>query len=276
MMIKALVAGVLAMLVMVDAQAQVFGATKPIWVQRSMYRNIIVLDGPTHRCLTFGRRSARQSCMEKGAPATRLVFGYTERMFDALQYLPNVKRVLVVGIGGGSIPMAIREKYPDARVDAVELDQEVINVAERFFNFKPNSELLRVFAEDGRVHIRRAIREGVKFDVIMLDAFDKDYIPEHMATAEFLEQVKNALTPDGVLISNTYKKTGFAKYEEATYQNVFGVVYESAIPNGNRIIFAGARAADVASKLPDSQRIDESNATVMRDRFSPVNSLLAR
>lgn len=276
MMIKTLVAGALALLAMVDAQAQVFGATKPIWVQRSMYRNIIVLDGPTHRCLTFGRRSARQSCVKKDAPATNLVFGYTQRMFDALQYVPNVKRVLVVGIGGGSIPMAIREKYPDVMVDAVELDQEVINVAERFFNFNPNNELLRVFAEDGRVHIRRAIREGVKFDVVMLDAFDKDYIPEHMATAEFLMQVKSALTPNGILMSNTYKKTGFAKYEEATYQHVFGSVYESAIPNGNRIIFAGKHAADVASHLPDSARIDESDATVMRDRFSPVNSLLVR
>eukprot|EP01034_Spumella_vulgaris_P043368 gene43368-53847_t len=183
---------------MVDAQAQVFGATKPIWVQRSMYRNIIVLDGPTHRCLTFGRRSARQSCMEKDAPcssasrcgarqscmekdapATKLVFGYTQRMFDALQYVPNVKRVLVIGIGGGSIPMAIREKYPDVMVDAVELDQEVINVAERFFNFKPNNELLRVFAEDGRVHIRRAIPHG-SFDSgiqISIAEHDKRRVP---------------------------------------------------------------------------------------------------
>lgn len=275
MLSRSILALGLVLLAMADAQAQTFGATTPLWIQRSMYRNIIVLDGPTHRCLTFGRRSARQSCIEKDAPASKLVFGYTQRIFDALQFVPKVERVLVIGIGGGSIPMAIRSVYPGAHVDAVELDQEVINVAERYFQFKPD-EKLNVFAEDGRVFIRRAIREGVRFDVVILDAFDRDYIPEHMASAEFLAQIKTAMTPKGVLLANTFKSTNFAKYEEATYQFVFDFVYESLIPNGNRIMIAGAPAVDVAGSLPDSRRVPNSGATVMRDRFAPVNALLVR
>ena len=254
------------------SQAQTFGATKTIWQQRSMYRNIIVLEGNGHRCLTFGARSDRQSCIELSNPG-RLVFGYTQRIFDTLHHMPNMSRVLIIGIGGGSLPMAIREAYPKAHVDAVELDQEVINVALRYFQFKPD-EKLAVFAEDGRVFIRKSIRQNIKYDAIILDAFDKDYIPEHMTSAEFLGQVKTALQADGVLLANTFKSTNFAKYEEATYQYVFGDIYESNIPSGNRIIIAGQRASALASKLPDSHQVPPSSAAVMTDKFSPANALL--
>lgn len=258
-----------------NVQAQLFDATRPIWEQRSMYRNIIVLDGPTHRCLTFGRRSSRQSCMEKGAPAAKLVFGYTQRMFEAVQRLPKVERVLVIGIGGGSLPMALRAHYPDAQIDAVELDGEVINVARRFFNFRPDPKLSSI-AGDGRTFVRAMLRASVRYDAILLDAFDKDYIPEHMATAEFLRQVKDILEPGGILLANTYARTSFAKYEEATYQRVFGDIYESVLPNGNRIVLAGSSAADVAVGLADSGLLPKSDAQVMRDGFSPVNALLVR
>lgn len=254
------------------SQAQTFGATKPIWQQRSMYRNIIVLEGNGHRCLTFGARSDRQSCIDLANPG-KLIFGYTQRIFEALQHIPKINRILIIGIGGGSLPMAIRETYPDTHVDAVELDQEVINVALRYFQFKPD-EKLSVFAEDGRVFIRKSNRQNIKYDVIILDAFDKDYIPEHMTSAEFLSQVKRALRKDGILLANTFQATNFSKYEESTYQYVFGRIFESKISNGNRIIIAGQQASTLASKLPDSHPVSPSNAAVMTDRFSPANALL--
>ncbi len=268
---KALTAIFLA-LATAAAQAQTFGATKPIWQQRSMYRNIIVLEGNGHRCLTFGARSDRQSCIDLSNPG-KLVFGYTQRIFDALNHLPRLNRVLIIGIGGGSLPMAIRATYPNAMVDAVELDQEVINVALRYFQFKPD-EKLAVFAEDGRVFIRKSIRQNIRYDAIVLDAFDKDYIPEHMTSAEFLGQVKSALRSDGILLANTFKTTNFAKYEEATYQHVFGEIYETNIPSGNRIIIAGKKASTLASMLPDSGHVAPSDAPVMTDKFSPANALL--
>ena len=256
------------------AQAQTFGATKPIWQQRSMYRNIIVLEGNDHRCLTFGKRSNRQSCINLKSPKS-LVFDYTQRIFDALAHIPKMERILIIGIGGGSLPMAIRETYPETQIDAVELDQEVVNVALRYFQFKPD-EKLAVFAEDGRVFIRKMRHQNIKYDAIILDAFDKDYIPEHMTSIEFIAQAKSTLTDDGIILANTFKATNFAKYEESTYQSVFGDIYESSIPNGNRIIIAGRGAASVAKNLPASQKITRSKAAVMTDKYSPANALLAR
>ena len=255
-------------------QAKTFGATEKLWQERSMYRNIIVLEGNNHRCLTFGLKSSRQSCMEISNP-TKLVFGYTQRIFEAIEKKPNFNRILMIGIGGGSLPMAIREKYPDAQIDAVELDQKVIDVAVRFFHFKPD-EKLSIFAEDGRVFIRKKIRENKRYDIVILDAFDKEYVPEHMSTMEFLQQVKQIMETDGILLSNTFGGTSFAQHEEATYQHVFGPIYESQVPNGNRIIIVGQVAARIAAKLSHSQKIPHSNAQPMSDKFAPANILITQ
>lgn len=268
-----------AMLFSNVALAQNLNRNQPVWQQRSIYRNILVVEGDGHRCLTFGRQSSRQSCIEIEQPL-KLVFGYTQSIFAAINELPHVGRVLVIGVGGGTLPMAIREKYPSAMIDAVELDPEVINVAERYFYFKPDDHI-SVYAEDGRVFVRKAKRRGWKYDAVILDAFDKDYIPEHMATAEFLAQVKAVLDDHGILLANTFSGTSYQKYEEATYQAVFGNIYEAVIPNGNlivrnRIILAGRSAESVASRLPKSSLVEKSRALVLTDKFSPVNALLTR
>lgn len=263
-----------AILAAAPAWAQTFGATTVIWQQRSLYRNIIVLEGNGHRCLSFGRRSARQSCLETADPH-KLIFGYTRKMFEALTTQAGTRRVLVMGIGGGSLPMAIREALPHVHVDAVELDPAVVDVAIQYFQFQPGARL-SVFSEDGRVFVRKSLHAGIRYDAILLDAFDKDYIPEHMATVEFLRQVRSLLTDAGLLLANTYQGTRYQEHEEATYQAVFGPIYEARIPNGNRIILAGPGAGAAAAATPGTGAVRRSAAQPMTDRYSPANALLAR
>ena len=261
----------LAALACPPSPAQTFGADTILWQQRSVYRNIIVLEGGGHRCLTFGRRSARQSCVEMQHP-TKLVFGYTRKMFEALTAMAGARRVLVIGIGGGSLPMAIREGLADVHVDAVELDPEVIQVATKYFQFRPDHKL-SVFSGDARVFVRKALREGSRYDAILLDAFDKEYIPEHMATVEFYRQVRSLLQGDGVLLANTYQGTPYQQHEDATFQAVFGDIYEARIPNGNRIIIAGQGAAAVIRRMEGADRVQRSAARPMTDRYSAANAL---
>ena len=264
----------LAVLAGVPAFAQTFGASTVIWQQRSVYRNIIVLEGNGHRCLTFGKRSARQSCVETADPA-KLVFGYTQKMFEALAPMAGARRVLVLGIGGGSLPMAIHRALPGVHVDAVELDPQVIEVAIRYFQFRPGPRL-SVVSQDGRVFARQALRAGIRYDAILLDAFDKDYIPEHLATVEFLQQIRALLVDDGLVLANTYRGTRYQPHEESTYQAVFGRIYEARIPNGNRIIMAGPGARAAALRMPGTGAVPPSGAQPMTDRYSPANALLAR
>lgn len=79
---------------------------------------------------------------------------------------------------------------------------------------------------------------ATRYDVVLIDAFDKDAIPEHLLTVEFLREVRAILAPAGVVASNTFAAGRLRPYETATYQAVFENVREIDLA-GNRIVLAG-------------------------------------
>ena len=70
----------------------------------------------------------------------------------------------------------------------------------------------------------------------MLDAYERQYIPEHMLTREFLTEVRSLLTPDGVVAANTFSSSRLYQNESVTYRSVFGPFYN--LKSGNRVILA--------------------------------------
>jgi spermidine synthase len=281
---------VLGLCVGLPAQAQSL-----IHSERSLYREVLVYEQDGERCMCFTRlcRIGRQTCMDTRAP-DRFVVKYTQMMMSALFVNPEPKSILIVGLGGGTLPRALAQLLPDARIDVVEIDPAVVRVAERFFDFRP-SERVRVAELDGRVFVKRAQREGRSYDLVMLDAFDHEYIPEHLLTKEFLEEAASLLTPTGVLAANTFSLSRLYDHESATYAAVFGKFFN--LKTENRVIIArrgtlparaeidrnAARwAADFARLGIDvkhqlelfSTRVDwNRRAKILTDQFSPANLL---
>lgn len=277
----------------VSAQASTFHTSKVIDQEMSLYRNIVVSEGDGYRCMTFGRFSGRQSCIHLTDPQ-ELVLRYTQGLLSVLYVQPKPQRILVIGLGGGMLPMAFRRLYPNARIDAVDLDPSVIRIAKKYFGFTPDDHL-HAYADDGRMFVRKQGRAGVRYDAIVIDAFDKDYIPEHMLSVEFLAQVKTIMAPHGVLAANTFQGA-LTPYESATYQAVFGAIAAVDSMGGNRIILAGrdglpdlaamaatAHALDAhlaptkvtaAMVLPDITAVPPSAAEPLTDQYSPANLLL--
>ncbi|WP_269532581.1 spermidine synthase [Chitinimonas sp. BJYL2] len=230
---------------------------KVLHTEKSLYRNIIVYEENGTRCMRFGRANgSRQTCYVLRRPE-ELVFEYTRMMMSALYLQPAPKNILIVGLGGGTLPMTLRKLLPDARIDAVEIDPAVSKIAVRFFGLTPDAKL-QVFEEDGRVFVKRQARAGRKYDLVMLDAFDHDYIPEHMLTREFLQEVKSLMAPGAVLASNTFSSSKLYKYESATYAAVFGEFYN--IKNASRVVLTRLGG------LPKRSEI-ERNARQFEDAF---------
>src|SRR5947209_10977467 len=138
-----------------------------VHTERSLYRNIIVYDEAGMRCLKFSRTvtAGRQSCQMLRDP-DRLVFQYTKMMMSALYLNPEPRRVLVLGLGGGTLPRALASLPSVTDVDVVEIDPAVARVAEKFFGFRQGPKL-HVFEEDGRVFVKRALKSGQRYDVVM-------------------------------------------------------------------------------------------------------------
>lgn len=297
MMLRMLMAGALALL------AAGCGNQPPakqdfdlVYREKSMYRDVLVVDNASgYRCIAFNRQPGAQSCIMKDAPDL-LALPYSRGVFTALAANPGAKRVLVIGLGGGVIPRALRRINPTMRIDVVELDPAVVKVAKAYFGYREDPRL-HTYVSDGRVFVRRQLRAGVRYDIVVIDAFERVYVPEHFLTREFLGQVKSVLAPGGMVASNTFAKGPLAPYEAATYQSVFGDVYMVDMLLGSRILLAGrdgvpphdtlmANAEAMRRELttigvqswdlearPQPRAVDHRPLT---DQYSPANLLLER
>lgn len=266
--------------------------------ERSLYRDITVEQNGPRRCLIFNvhRGDRNQTCIDLNEPE-RLVFSYTRMSFAGLLLTPEPRSILVAGLGGGSIPLTFSDLFPEARIDVIEIDPAVVSVAKEFFLFEETGNM-RVHVNDARVFIKRAILEQRQYDYIMLDAFTGDYIPEHLLTREFLEEVKQLLSPDGVLVANTFSTSRLYDHESVTWQRVWNEFYNFKLPtSGNRIIItrhgnlpprgdltrAARQLADQLEKYSIplleyparmSTRVDwDMSRRVLTDQYSPGNLL---
>lgn len=214
--------------------------SKVIHSERSLYRNIIVDENGNQRCLKFNTKSSKtnQSCVFKDDP-NKLVFNYTKLVFSGLLMVDNPKKVLIIGLGGGTLSNTIHQIYPNAYIDNVEIDPAVTNVAREYFDFIENEKVTSV-TQDGRIFIKRAKLKKQQYDWIILDAFNGDYIPEHLLTKEFFEETKAILSTQGIISANTFSISELYNHESATYYDVFGdFINVSNQKNSNRIILAG-------------------------------------
>lgn len=179
----------------------------------------------------------------------KLVFNYTKLAFSSLLLIDNPKKVLIIGLGGGTLSNMIHELYPKAHIENVEIDPAVIKVARDYFNFI-ETDNVTAKVQDGRIFIKRAALKKQQFDWIILDAFNGDYIPEHLLTKEFFEEIKSVLAEGGIVAANTFSSSKLYEHESATYHAVFGdFINVTANNNSNRIILAGY------SNIPTEQQI---------------------
>lgn len=267
--------------------------------EQSLYRNIYVFEKGDVRCMRFTkyfRTGDSQSCMYKADP-NRLFYDYAKVVMSTLYLNPDPQRILITGLGGGTLPAALARLLPQAEIDVVEIDPAVSRVAKAYFPFE-TSERVRVHDVDGRVFVKRAARSGKKYDLVILDAFNGDYIPEHMLTREYLEEVKSVIADGGVLAANTFSDSQLYHSESVTYAEVFGdfinvkvgnrlIIWQhGGLPSDERIA-EGAKGFEEAFEplgfgahwvLPRLSREQDwqTDAPLLTDQYSPSNLLNAR
>jgi len=250
-----------ALLLAACALAGAADAADVVHVEPSRFAPIWVTEDHGERCIAFGQENtgAHQTCMDLGRPQA-MVFNYTRMMMGSLYLQPQPGRILIVGLGGGTLPTALAAVLPEAEIDTVEIDPAMVRVAERWFGFRQGPRQ-RVHVADGRRYVEDAAREGRRYDLVMLDAYDTDYIPHHLMTREFLRQVQAILRPGGVLAANTFTGSEMYDRESVTYAEVFGDFFN--LRANNRVILAVN-----GGPLPDEAAL-RRNAQALAPRLEP-------
>jgi spermidine synthase len=168
-----------------------------VFQKETLYHKLVVQDDAITGIRTMLLDNNFHSGMDIRDP-DRIVYLYTAYFHVAFAYNPKIENVLFVGGGGFSAPKKFLKEYPNVSIDVVEIDPDVVKAAKDYF-FVEEYPRLHIYAEDGRVLLSRSSK---KYDLIVLDAYARTYIPFHLMTKEFLVLVNSRLTETGVVVSN--------------------------------------------------------------------------
>ena len=132
---------------------------------------------------------------------SQLTLEYTRYFPIGFLLNPAAKNVLFVGGGGFSGPKYFLKTYPDVTVDVVEIDPVVIDVAEKYFDVNTTDSRMHIYNDDARNFLSRT-NQDKKYDIIILDAYSKSYVPFHLMTLEFYKLLESRLNTNGIIVSN--------------------------------------------------------------------------
>jgi spermidine synthase len=211
------------------------------------YSTLTVIDSEAEGTRTLYLNNMPHSAMYLNG-SNRAVYRYTDYFNMAFLFNPEAERVLFIGGGGFSGPKQFLEYYPNVTVDVVEIDPDVVAVAREHFGVTEDPRL-RVFVMDGRTFLR----EAGTYDVVVLDAYSKAYVPFHLLTREFFEALDEHLSPDGVVVSNLISSligdtSELLKAEVATITGVLPQVY--LFPTKSRQLSQIQNINLIATKAP--------------------------
>lgn len=204
----------------------------------------------------------------------------------ARAYTPRLDNVLCIGMGIGIVPRDLAAE--GARVDVVEINPAVVDVARTYFGLDTGAFTLTI--GDGRWFINRTKK---KYDTVILDAFIGDGSPSHLMSREAFEAVRGILKPQGTLVINTFVDfdspgdyVGASLYK--TLSSVFPSVIVHGAPKANTLFVASLRSALTVLHEPDFTRVhpeafadvkaafartwgpDLTRGIVLTDDFNPV------
>ena len=141
-----------------------------------------------------------QSAMRLARP-NDLELSYTRSMMAFLLFLPCPERVLMIGLGGGSLAKFVHHRMPGARVTVVEVSPQVVAIARQYFFVPPDGARFEVVVGDGSEYIARS---DVTAQVVIVDGYDAESHAEELASRTFYAACRQRLAPDGVFVANLW------------------------------------------------------------------------
>ncbi|HLM03185.1 MAG TPA: fused MFS/spermidine synthase [Pyrinomonadaceae bacterium] len=217
-----------------------------------------------------------------------LVLRYS-RFYHLLRHFkPDFQNTLIIGGAGYTFPSEYVRKYPGKKIDVVEIDPRMTEIARRFFRLKDSAQM-RIFHEDGRVFLNRT---KDKYDVVLIDAFGSVYsVPFQLTTLEAVRKMRDALTEDGAVILNLISSIEgegslFLQAEYRTFREVFPNVYlfkvraERDDKTPQNVILVASKSGKIPPETTDEEIADlfrnlyekplQSTVPVLTDDLAPV------
>jgi spermidine synthase len=199
----------------------------------------------TDRLYVLAVDGMEQSAVDLDDP-THLVFDYMRRIGDLIDALepPAPSPIRVLHVGGAAMTLAryVAATRPHSGQTVLEPNEEVIALV-RVQAPIPRRSGIKVRAVDGYTGIQQ-LRDNVH-DLVILDAFAAGTVPAELTSADFVEQVRRILAPNGAFVANLVDRSPFPLIRSMVART-FGTVVVGAEPatlkgrrSGNVLVACG-------------------------------------
>ncbi|HDN79329.1 MAG TPA: spermine synthase [Chloroflexi bacterium] len=206
----------------------------------------------------------------------------------------QVKRMCLIGLAGGTVAKLYTRIYGPIAIDGVELDPAIIEAGRRYLAM--NEPNLRAIADDGRHFLSNS---SETYDVIAVDAYRPPYIPFHLTTREFFQEVRDHLSEQGVVAVNVARTPSDYRLVNAvanTMASIFPSIYiinepDSDYPIANSLVVATASPTsfgnfaanlayvenpyllEVAREVLPRIRVFQGGGPIFTDDYAPVEHI---
>jgi spermidine synthase len=167
----------------------------------------------------------------------------------------------MLGTAAGTTARAYRHFFPATTVDAVEIDGELLDIGERYFDLRPGPRL-RLHTADARPYLRATDQ---RFDAIFLDTYRQPYIPFYLTSKEFFALAHDRLAPGGSLLINVGHPSSSDRLEKvltATLRTAFAHVARDPVKRTNTVL--------IASDSEPSRTVLERAEFALPDELRPL------
>lgn len=158
-----------------------------------------------------------------------LTHGYWDGFLMVNNYVLELNKVLLLGLGGGTIVKLLNQRFKPKEILAVELDPVIPRIAERFFDLKEDN--LKITIGDAKEVNKDLIKKKEKFDLIGVDVYLGDKPMDN--DVEFYSDLKKLLSKNGYIIINKIFELNEVEPFVLQMKKIFGKIYTEILPGAN-------------------------------------------
>lgn len=220
---------------------------KTVYEVADQYGTVTVSDDGECYILSFAAHD-EQSRGLKAVPHL-LQYDYTQAMLLVLLFC-HPKRVLILGLGGGSLVNALYHAVSGIHITAVELRAAVIDVAQRYFQV-PRAKRIEIIEQDADVFLlENNLR---KVDVIFADLYEATGTAAVQLRKDFIQRCTELLKEQGWLVLNYWQEQQEDSYLRDALHQHFADVRYVLTGSKNWVILAGKVANYQANSVLKEQ-----------------------
>lgn len=113
----------------------------------------------------------------------------------------EIRRCLILGLGAGSAAVLVRKYWQNAKITGIELDFIMVELGRKYLGLdKVGVEILQ--GDTLKVLTSHFSSPTSRFDLILVDMYVGDTVPEKFETDKFINKVRELLTKDGIAVFN--------------------------------------------------------------------------